>query len=105
MSTNTDRPSRLEAWRALARDVTDRAERIRRARWNRAMALAREAGVSEPIHIHNALAALHSGQPWRNVDYKKLKRAHHIMRTEWAGYEIARRIERRALVRFGLAIA
>lgn len=63
-------------WSAKYRRLQDIADRIVAMRLERARRLCAEAGLDPTllgIHPHNAMVSFRAGQPWRGVDYSKVR--------------------------------
>jgi hypothetical protein len=96
LSQNT--PLTVAEYRALSA----RAEASRRSRMVRARRIAAEAGVDPgmPFHLaHNAMVGLHYGQPWKGVDYSKVRLLMRLERELFTADRIVNRIySRRGMV-------
>jgi len=80
-------------------ELRARADTHSRAVMARIRRIAHEAGIDSSIpllHANNALVSAHYGQPWRGVDYSKVRLIRHLER-EWlfAAYRVLDRISAR----------
>jgi hypothetical protein len=90
------------AWQTFARSVDERAARVRRMIYASAVKATREAGLDPGImgiHLHNAWIAYENGEPWREVNYDKVRLARWLSERQWEPSRLADRITGRAYAR------
>jgi len=76
--------------------LRDRADRIARMIMDRARSVGKEANCGPiPMMWHNAMVSLEYGQPWREVDYKKLRKARWLEEKSHEPYRIVDRLYKR----------
>ena len=92
----------FEAWQTFARSVDVRADRVARQIMESARKATREAGLDAGIigiHLHNAWCAFEAGQPWPEVNYRKVRLARRLVERSFKPHQIASRVTGRAYAR------
>lgn len=77
----------FQQWQDFARNLHEREERLLTLIDKEIRDTARRAGIDPsiyPIHAHNALASLHTGHPWPEVDYSLVRRVKWLEQRMWA---------------------
>jgi len=74
--------------------MRETADRVSKLRFDRARQACKDAGLDPGllgIHPHNAMCAYESGQPWKGVDYSKVRLS---LRLQTLAFEPMRVLER-----------
>jgi len=81
----------FEQWQKLYSVARDRADRISFLVIERARKVSKEAGLDPQllgIHPHNAMAAYKCGNPWPEVDYKKVRKVLWLLKRSFLPYRL-----------------
>ena len=71
---------------AIFHDASNRAGKVRDMILERARDACEQAGLSRDllgIHPHNAMVSFNAGEPWRGVDYSKVRLSLRLQRMAW----------------------
>lgn len=84
----------LSEWREAIKTLKQRVEKLERRYTLQAQKLCKEAGLDPNllgIHPHNAMVSYEEGKPWKNIDYKKVKKCLYILNVlRWRPYNLYR---------------
>ena len=98
MQTPTGASMDHQEWTARFRKMSAIANRVSAARGRRARKACAEAGLDPNllgIHPNNAMVSYHAGNPWRDIDYSKVRLCLRILRTQYEAARIVTRWDRR----------
>ena len=89
----------FKEWQDFAGKVNGIASRTSRAITNRARQACGDAGLDRSllgIHPHNAMVSFRAGDPWKGIDYSKVRLCEYLIRKSWEPGRMASRIIDRA---------
>ena len=84
---------KLKEWQEKHKKMREMSERIISMRRDRYLKVVKQSGLDSTIagiHVHNALAGLHYGHPWKGINYSLVRLA---KRLDSKMYESSRIIE------------
>lgn len=96
-----NKPMTFTDWETKYQKMMKMADLIRDNRMTRARRLCDEAGLDSRllgIHPHNAMNALRRGEPWKGVDYQKVRECLYVSSTAHDAYRIVERWDRRVRI-------
>lgn len=95
----------LQQWRERYRSLLVAANSAREIARDEARHLCAEAGLDPTllgIHPHNAMVALHYGQPWPGIDYGKVRRCMFMLRVQFMPDTVVRAWDRTYRSKYGV---
>lgn len=86
----------LQEWRKQYSKRRAIADRITESRLRRLREMTKNGSLDPSImgiHLNNAMVSYNNGQPWPNVDYEIIKKAHYLEKSGWL-WEASRIVEK-----------